>query len=107
MARKRMSILEVDQLQKNATYKLKDAATDTESLSSDSSLSESSSQGKEERGEVQIEDMQRLQEREGELRTHATLMRRNTTMFSFEERFKAFIGLKVNDNMQILQEKRR
>ena len=29
-----------------------------------------------------------------------------TTLFSFEDRFKAFVGLKVVDNMEILQEKR-
>ena len=27
-------------------------------------------------------------------------------MFSFEDRFKAFVGLRVQDNMEILQEKR-
>ena len=35
------------------------------------------------------------------------LKKRTTTLFSFEERFKAYVGAKVIDNMQLLQEKRR
>ena len=34
-------------------------------------------------------------------------LRRNTTFFTFEERFKAFVGNKVIDNVSILQERRQ
>lgn len=34
-------------------------------------------------------------------------IKRQHTLFSFEERFKAYVALKVIDNMELLQEKRR
>ena len=35
-------------------------------------------------------------------RSSTGIKRKQTTLFSFEERFKAFVGLKVVDNMELL-----